>query len=91
MKIYSPEGAVGQAPAALAPSPTLLAGYRMGILQNGKPNADVLLGRIATRVAERTGAEIRLTESKNAAVACADQVLERIAREVQVVLTGSAD
>ena len=91
MQIYAPDGGVGPQPAALAPAPELLAGRRIGILQNGKPNADVLLARLASRVAERTGAEVGPTESKNAALACEDQVLERLTKEVQVVLTGSAD
>ena len=91
MQILSPEGKVGPQPASLAPAPELLTGRRIGVLQNGKPNADVLLGRLAERVGERTGASVAVTESKNAAVACADQVLERLTKEVQVVLTGSAD
>ena len=91
MQIYAPDGRVGAQPASLASAPELLTGRRIGILQNGKPNADVLLGHLAERVAERTGASVAFTESKNAAVACEDQVLERLTKEVQVVLTGSAD
>jgi hypothetical protein len=91
MQIYAPEGNVGSEAASLAPTPALLTGQRIGILQNGKPNADVLLRRLADRVAERTGAQVELTENKNAAIACEDQVLERLTKEVQVVLTGSAD
>jgi hypothetical protein len=91
MQIYAPDGAVGPLPARLAPPPELLTGRSIGILVNGKPNADVLLQRLGARVAERTGAEVAFMETKNAALPCEDQVLERLTKEVQVVLTGSAD
>ena len=91
MEIYAPDGAVGPPKATLAATPELLAGMRIGILDNRKPNADILLGRLAEKVAARTGAEVTLVETKNAALACEDQVLEKITKEVQVVLTGSAD
>lgn len=91
MEIYTPEGSIGPTPASRAPAPELLTGRRIGILDNRKPNAGLLLGRLAAQVAERTGAEVAVTETKNAAVACEDQVLERLTKEVQVVLTGSAD
>ena len=50
VKIYAPDGAVGPEPLALAPSPAVLAGKTIGILDNTKPNAGVLLGRIAERL-----------------------------------------
>lgn len=91
MKIYSPEGNVGVPAAALAASPPVLTGKRIGILDNTKPNAGLLLGRVAERLAERTGAEVGATETKNAALAAPDQVMGRLTKEVELVLTGSAD
>lgn len=91
MLIYAPDGPVGPPAVTLAPARSVLAGCRIGILDNTKPNAGVLLGRLAERVAERTGAEVALVETKNAALPCDDQVLERLTKEVEVVLTGSAD
>ena len=91
MKIYTPEGEIGPEPVSLAPSPSVLAGRRIGILDNTKPNAGVLLGRMAERLAERTGATVTLVETKNAALAAPDDVLERLSKEVKLVLTGSAD
>jgi len=91
MKIYTPEGEIGPEPVSLAPSPSVLAGRRIGILDNTKPNAGVLLGRMAERLAERTGATVTLVETKNAALAAPDDVLERLSKEVELVLTGSAD
>ena len=89
--IHRPDGASGDAPATAAAGLRVLSGKRIGLLDNAKPNADVVLKRIADRLAERCGAELVLHETKNAALPCEDQVLERIAAEVQVVLTGTAD
>ena len=69
----------------------VLAGRRIGILDNTKPNAGVLLGRLADRLAERTGATVAHVETKNAALAAPDDVIARLEKEVDVVLTGSAD
>ncbi|MYJ30697.1 MAG: hypothetical protein F4072_12235 [Acidimicrobiaceae bacterium] len=90
MKIYAPDGAVGPSAASLAPPPPVLAGKRIGILDNSKPNAGLLLGRMAERLAARTGASVEVVERKNAALPAPDDLLARLA-EAEVVLTGSAD
>ncbi len=89
--VHRLDGEVGAEPARLAPPLTSLAGRRIGVLDNRKPNADVLLGRLAQVLAERTGASVVEPREKNAAIPCEDQVLEGLRREVAVVLTGSAD
>ncbi len=89
--VYAPEGEVGPMPASLAPSPPVLAGKRIGILDNTKPKAGLLLGRVAQRLAERTGAEVTVVETKNAALAAPDEVMGKLTKEVELVLTGSAD
>ncbi len=91
MQVYDPTGAVGPPASERAGSPAVLAGKRIGILDNTKPNAGLLLDRIAHRLAERTGAEVTVVEKKNAALAAPDQVLGRLIDEVDLVLTGSAD
>ncbi len=91
MEIYAPDGPVGPPAVTLAPAPPLLAGKRIGILDNTKPNAGVLLTRLGQRLAERTGAEVTLVETKNAALAAPDDVIARLEKEVELVLTGSAD
>lgn len=92
IEVFAPDGAIGPQPAALAPSPSVLSGLRIGILDNTKPNAGLLLGRIAESLAERTGAVVAHTETKNAALAAPEQVMGRLTEEmVQVVLTGTAD
>ncbi len=91
IEIVSPDGATGVAPAALASAPGTLAGAVVGVLDNTKPNAGVLLDRIAEGLADRTGARIGHRATKNAAIAASDQVLDGMTKEVTIALTGSAD
>jgi|TARA_B110000116_G_scaffold239228_1_gene226513 hypothetical protein len=95
MLIYRPDGAVAQdldrSAPELAPALPVLAGCRIGILDNRKPNADVLLHRLANRLVERTGAIVVRADTKNAALPCEDQVLGLLAEQVDLVLTGTAD
>ena len=89
MLIHTPEGGVGEMPAVGAASIPVLAGKKIGLLDNRKPNADVVLEHIAERLAARTGTEVVRRDNKNAAIPCEDQVLEGIAKEVEIVLTGT--
>jgi hypothetical protein len=92
IEIASPEGPLGELPKQLAPAPELLAGLRIGVLDNRKPNARVLLEGLATLLAERTGARVSLVAVKgNAAVRCEADLLEKLRAEADVVLTGSGD
>ena len=47
MHIHPPTGATSTPPASLAPTPAVRAGRRIGILDNRKPNAGLLLARLA--------------------------------------------
>ncbi len=89
--LLRPDGETGDPSRSLAPSLDVLTGVRVGVLDNTKPNADVILDRIAGRLAERTGAHIRRRDTKNAAMPAGDQVLDGMQNEVRIVLTGSAD
>ena len=93
--VYAPEGTVGAEPATLAPPRTGLSGLRLGVLDNGKPNAGLLLTHAAGQVAERTGAQLTVVTDKgpgaNAATPCTEEVLARLTEQADVVLTGSAD
>ena len=95
MKVYPPDGAIGKPPRALAASRPTLRGLRIGVLDNAKPNARVLMARAAEQVAQRTGASFTLVTTKgpgrNAATACSDEVLSQLTKEVDLVFTGSAD
>ena len=91
MEIYKPNGNTGEPARSLSPPAPVLTGLSLGILDNTKPNAGVLLNRLADRLSERLGLKIALTETKNAALAAPTEVLNTLSKEVQVVLTGSAD
>ena len=96
--VYLPVSDPGPEPATLATSPTTLAGLRVAALDNGKPNANVVLGFLAAMLADRTGAEVSLVTKKgpqgrsaNAAIPMADDIFERLRAEADVVVTGLAD
>lgn len=91
VKVLDPEGALGATPSTLAPPLHALAGRRLGVLDNGKPNAGLLLTTIAARLAARAGAEVALVVEKGtAATPVEPEVLEQLV-EMDAVLTGSAD
>jgi hypothetical protein len=95
VQIYAPDGAIGRPVYTRAASPTVLAGLRIGVLDNAKPNARLLMERLGHQLGERTGASLRVVTDKgpghNAATPARDDVLARLVEEVDLVITGSAD
>ncbi len=92
LKIYRPDGNVGRALTPLAPFPEVLHGLRFVGLDNGKPGADILLGRLAEGIAARAGAvDAGLVRKGSAATPCEEDLLEKIRAQADFVLTGTAD
>ena len=95
MKIYPPDGSIGKPSLAQAATPSVIAGLRIGVLDNGKPNARLMMVRLAEQLAARTGASLSTVTGKgpahNAATACSDEVLDLLEKEVDLVITGAAD
>jgi hypothetical protein len=90
MRVLSPFGATPDRVEPLARRPPSLGGLRIGVLDNSKPNADVLLGRVAERLAARApGARIRRWQKPGASHPAA--MLDEIVAAADVLLTGSAD
>jgi hypothetical protein len=90
MNLLSPLGATSDTVKPLARRRPSLAGLRIGVLDNSKPNADVLLGRVAERLAERApGATIHRWQKPGASNPA--RMLDVIAGAVVGVLTGSGD
>lgn len=90
MELLSPTGSVTRAFRLLAPRPGALAGRSLGLLDNSKPNAQVLLEHLAGLLSARAGiGSIRVWSKPSSAQPA--ECLEEIARSVEVVLTGSAD
>ncbi len=91
-RIYAPEGPVGEIGTPLAPPPASLEGQRIAVLDNGKPHAALLMGRMAACLAARTGARYLGVHRKgSAATPCESELLEELGASVDLVLTGTAD
>ena len=93
MKILNPLGARASASSVtkpLAPRPRSLRGLRIGVLDNSKPNADVLLVGVAELiVARESAAEIVRWQKPGASYPAA--MMDDIVARADVLLTGSAD
>jgi hypothetical protein len=68
------------------------------VLDNGKPNADVVMTRAAHSLAARTGATVSVVTKKgpmglsaNAAIPLSQDRLELLIAEADLVITGAAD
>ncbi len=92
LRIYSPEGGIGRPMRSLAASPEVLSGQRLAILDNGKPNAVVVMQRLAEKLVERAGVEfVGVFAKGSAATPCEPELLAEIQSRADLVLTGSAD
>jgi hypothetical protein len=91
VRIVSPEGRVHVPRAPLAPAVADLAGKRIAVLDNGKPNAALLLSEIARRIAARTDAEVAFVIAKGTAATPAEPEILQQLETADLVLTGSAD
>ena len=78
--------------AARAPRPLDLRGKRVGLLANGKPNAEEFLAEIGTLLRERHGVGELITARKpNASRIAPTETLERLAAQCDVVVTATGD
>jgi hypothetical protein len=85
-----PEPAV--AAAVAQPSRSRQAsGLRVGLIDNSKDNARLLLGLIGDRLRTEFGAEILYERKYTSALGADDEVIERFAREADCVITAMAD
>lgn len=91
MKIHRPDGEVRQPVHTMSPARRVLAGARIGVLDNLKPNAGLLMVTVAEQLARRAGTEAPLVLTKNAAQPAPVEVIDQLGRDADLVLTGSAD
>jgi hypothetical protein len=76
----------------LAPRHQVLQGKRIGILDNTKSNADVLMLRLAGMLQEAHGvAEIIHRRKAHAAIGATEDLLDEMAAQCDMVLLGSGD
>ncbi len=92
MDILDPAGSAIATSRALAPRPPSLDGAVVGVLDNSKPNARVLLERVAGALKDRFGARaVRVWRKAGASGPAAAGAIEEIVSACGVILTGSAD
>lgn len=76
----------------LAQRHTDLGGKRVGILDNTKSNADILMKRMAALLCEQYGvAEVRHRRKAHAAIGATNELLDEMAENCDLVLLGSGD
>ena len=90
MDVYTPIRSVSNQWKPLARRPSSLRGCRIGVLDNSKPNADVLLGHLAELLVDRHGAA-SIARWRKPGSSRPATMLDEVARQADVVLTGSGD
>ena len=92
MQVYDP---TAPAPAALKDMQRTvgdLAGKTIGFIDNAKPNFNFLVDDIAELLLARHGVKAVVKRAKrSASVAAAPEMIDDIARECDLVITGSGD
>jgi hypothetical protein len=92
MEILDPVGSTSATSRTLAPRPATLAGAVIGVLDNSKPNARVLLEGVARALAQKVGArDVKIWGKPGASIGATTTVLDEIAAQCGAVLTASAD
>ncbi|MCX7362409.1 MAG: hypothetical protein NTV97_11180 [Alphaproteobacteria bacterium] len=92
MQLYSPTSTAPKRKAFRAPALASLEGMRLGILENGKLNAEEMLNEVAALFVERHGCTIRTLASKrNASAPAPSATLVKVAQEVDFLITGLGD
>lgn len=80
-------------PAAAAPNAGLgqLTNSRVGILENGKQHAELIMTSIAELLGETHGVELATVTHKSVAAAAEPKVIDELVDRADWVLVGSAD
>lgn len=84
--VHDPRGRRVAATAELARRPASLRGLKLGVLDNGKEQADVLLGRAAQLLAAE-GAQPNLATKPSFSRVAPDDVIERLG-QYDLAITG---
>lgn len=92
LELLDPTGQTPQTGYAAAPRLASLDGLRIGLLSNGKVNADRLLRLTAERFVERHGCRIvRETAKPNASRIAEPQLLRDLSHDVDFLITAVGD
>ena len=92
MQLYSPLSTTPRRKAVRAPALPKIDGLRIGILENGKLNAEEMLNEFAQLFVQRHGCSVRTLASKsNASAPAPSNTLTKVAQEVDFLITGLGD
>ena len=92
MKLYDPTVQTAARQAVRAPKLETVAGLTIGLLTNGKVNADVLLRETAALFESRDGCTVlEMVAKNNASAPAAGTVIETLAERCDFMLTATGD
>ena len=92
MQLYAPTSTTPPRKSVRAPALASIDGLRIGILENGKLNAEKMLNEFADLFVQRHGCVVRkLASKKNASAPCPSKTLTEVAPEVDFLITGLGD
>ena len=92
MQLYAPTSTTVTRKRTRAPALAKLEGARIGILENGKLNAEEMLREVADLFVQRHGCTVvRLASKKNASAPAPANTLVQVAPEVDFLITGLGD
>ena len=92
MQLYAPTSTQPKRKAFRAPVLTSIDGLRIGILENGKLNAEEMLNEVASLFVQRHGCTVRtLAHKSNASAPAPSSTLVSVAQEVDFLITGLGD
>ena len=83
MQLYAPLSTTPKRKAFRAPALAGIDGVRIGILENGKLNAEEMLNEVAALFVQRNGCTVRTLASKNASAPAPGNTLVKVAQEVE--------
>src|SRR4051794_33363369 len=92
MQLYSPLSTTPKRKLFRAPALGKIDGLRIGVLENGKLNAEEMLNEVAALFVQRHGCTVRSLASKtNASAPAPANTLVKVAQEVDFLITGLGD
>jgi hypothetical protein len=92
MQLYAPTSTAPKRKAFRAPALGSIDGLRIGVLENGKLNAEEMLNEVATLFVQRNGCTVRtLAHKSNASAPAPANTLVKVAQEVDFLITGLGD
>ena len=92
MQLYAPTSTTPKRKSVRAPKLAKLDGLRIGVLENGKLNAEEMLNEVARLFVERHGCTVRtLAHKSNASAPAPAATLTKVAQDVDFLITGLGD